>query len=168
MGSNSKYPTIAAVIVVAFILQIVLVMADHHESPGKAAVEFSKAYFKLNKAMEKRLCSDIAEDGESDVVDDYLGRVADQAKSEGFDVSWMKMALFHIETETRMMDDNVAEVRINCNRRRAANPVFALVAKIFSLGETYQVEETLTLVEENGLWKVCGEPFALIGGYDKS
>ena len=161
---GSKLPKIAAVIIVAFILQIVLVTADHHESPGKAAVDFSKAYFKLNKAMEKRLCSDITEDGESDVVDDYLYRVAAQAKSEGFDVSWMKMALLHIETETKMVDDKVAEVRINCNRRRAVNPVFALVAKIFSLGETYKVEETLTLVKEDDLWKVCGEPFELNGG----
>ena len=164
MGSNSKFPKIAAVIVAAFILQIILITADHHESPGKAAVEFSKAYFKLNKVMGERLCSDITEDGESDVVDDYLYRVADQAKSEGFNVSWMKMALLHIETETQMMDDNVAEVRINCNRRRVVNPVFALVAKIFCLGETYKVEETLTLVKEDDRWKVCGEPFALIGG----
>jgi hypothetical protein len=164
MGSNSKFLKIAAVIVAAFILQILLVTADHHESPAKAAVEFSKAYFKLNNAMEKRLCREITEDGESDVVDDYLDRVADQAKSEGFDASWMKMALLHIETETQMLDDNVAEVRINCNRRRAVNPVFAIVAKIFSLGETYKVEETLTLVQEDDLWKVCVEPFALIGG----
>ena len=164
MGANSKLPMIAAVIVVAFILQIVLVTADHHESPGKAAVAFSKAYFKLNKDMEKRLCRDITEDGESDVVNDYLYRVADQAKLEGFDVSWMKMALFHIETETQMVEENVAEVRINCHRRRAVNPVYALVAKIFSLGETHKVEETLTLVKEDELWKVCGEPFELIEG----
>ena len=164
MGSKSVFPKIAVVIFVAFILQIVLVTADHHESPGKAAVEFSKAYFKLNKEMGKLLCSDIAADGESEVVDDYLNRMADLAKSEGFDVSWMKMALLHIETETQMLEDNVAEVHLNCNRRRAVNPVFALVAKIFSLGETYKVEETLTLVKEDDLWKVCGEPFALIEG----
>ena len=163
MGGKSKFPTIAAVIVVAFILQIVLVLADHQESPGKAAVEFSKAYFKLNKAMEKRLCREITEEGESDVVSDYLNRVADQAKSEGYDASWMKMALSHVETETQMVDDNVAEVRINCTRRRAVNSVYALVAKLFSLGETHNVEETLTLVKEDGLWKVCGEPFGLFG-----
>ena len=164
MGSNSKLPIIAAVIVVAFILQIILIAADHHESPGKAAVAFSKAYFKLNKDMEKRLCRDITEDGESDVVNDYLYRVADQAKSEGFDFSWMKMALSHIETETQMVEENVAEVRINCHRRRAVNPVYALVANIFSLGETHEVEEILTLVKEDDLWKVCGEPFELIEG----
>jgi len=164
MGSNSKLPTIAAIIVVAFILQIVLVLSDHHESPGKAAVDFSKAYFKLNTTMEKRLCSELSEDGESEVVEDYLYRVADQARLDGFDTSWMKMVLFHIETETRMVDDNVAEVRISCSRRRAVNPVFAMVAKIFCLGETHNVEETLTLVKENDLWKVCGEPFSLIEG----
>jgi hypothetical protein len=166
MGSKSIFLKIAVVIVAAFILQIILITADHHgnESPGTVAVEFSKAYFKLNKGMGKLLCSDIAEDGESEVVDDYLNRVADQARSEGFDVSWMKMALLHIEAETQMLDDNVAEVRINCKRRRAVNPVFALVAKIFDLGETYKVEETLTLVKEDDLWKVCGEPFALIEG----
>ena len=164
MGKNSNIPKIAAVIIAAFILQVVLATADQHELPANAAVEFSKAYFKLSDGMEKRLCSEITEDGESDVVDDYLNRMADQARSEGFDPSWMKMALLHIETETQMLDDNVAEVRINCNRRRAVNPVFALVAKLFSLGETYQVEETLTLVKEDDLWKVCGEPFALIGG----
>jgi len=164
MGSKSIFPKIAVVIVAAFILQIVLITVDHHESPGQVAVEFSKAYFKLNKGMGKLLCSDIAKDGESEVVDDYLYRVADQARSEGFDVSWMKMALLHIETETQMLDDKVAEVRIICKRRRAVNPVYALVAKIFSLGETYKVEETLNLVKEDDRWKVCGEPFSLIEG----
>jgi hypothetical protein len=164
MVGNSKIPKIAAVIFVAFILQIVLIFADRHESPGKAAVDFSKAYFKLSTDMGEHLCSEITEDGESDVVDDYLARVADQARSMGFDVSWMKMALSHIETEIQMMEDNVAEVRISGTRRRAVNPVFALVAKIFSLGETHHVEETLTLVKENNRWKVCGEPFGLVGG----
>ena len=164
MGNNSNFPTIAAVVVVAIILQIVLVTLDHHESPGKAAVEFSKAYFKLNSGMEERLCRDITEDGDSEVVSDYLNRVADQAKSEGFDVSWMKMALSHIDTETQTVDENIAEVRITGSRRRAVNPVFALVAKLFSLGETHKFEETLTLVKEDEVWKVCGEPFELIDG----
>ncbi len=164
MRSDSKFLTITAVIIVALILQVLLISTGHHDSPGQAAVEFSKAYFMLNKAMEQRLCNEITENGGNGVVGDYLYRVADQAKSEGFDVSWMKMVLFNIKTETEMADENIAEVRINCNRRRAVNPLYALVAKIFCLGETYKVEETLTLVKENGLWKVCGEPFELIGG----
>ena len=164
MGRDNKYIPIAVVIIVAFILQVVLIAADHHESPGKAAVEFSKAYFKLNPAMEQRLCGEMTEDEQSDVVEDYLYRMADQAKAEGFDVSWMKMVLSHIETETQMVDENMAEVRITCSRRRAINPVFAMVAKIFCLGKTHEVEEILTLVKEDDRWKVCGEPFALFEG----
>ena len=164
MGRDNQYIPIAAVIIVAFILQVVLIAADHHESPGKAAVEFSKAYFKLNTAMEQRLCGEMTEDEQSDVVEDYLYRMADQAKAEGFDASWMKMVLSHIETETQMVDENMAEVRITCSRRRAINPVFALVAKLFCLGKTHEVEEILTLVKEDDRWKVCGEPFALFEG----
>ena len=164
MGGDSKFLTIATVIIVALILQVLLMTTGHQDTPGKAAVEFSKAYFKLSQGMEKRLCNEIAETDVSEAVSDYLARVADRARSEGFKVNWMKMALFNIKTETEMVDENIAEVRISCNRRRAVNPLYALVAKVFFLGEIHEVEETLTLVKENGLWKVCGEPFELIEG----
>jgi hypothetical protein len=162
MDRGSKFIIIASVVLAAFILQFVLIVSDHHESPGKAAVEFTKAYFKLKRSMNERLCSEITEEG--DVVEDYLNRVADEARADGFDASWMKMALSHIETETEMLDDNTAEVQITCTRRRSANPLYGIVAKIFFLGETHKVEETLTLVKEDDRWKVCGEPFALIEG----
>jgi hypothetical protein len=164
MDRNSKLIILASVVIVAFLLQIVLIISDHHESPGKAAVEFSKSYFKLSEAMTERLCNEITEDGESEVVNDYLNRVADEARANGFDFSWMKMSLSHIELETQMVDENTAEVQITCHRRRAANPLYGTVAKIFSLGETHKVEETLTLVKEDERWKVCGQPFALIEG----
>jgi hypothetical protein len=35
------------------------------------------------------------------------------------------------------------------------------VSRIFFLGETYHMEETLRLVKEDNRWKVCGEPLAL-------
>ena len=44
----------------------------------------------------------------------------------------------------------------------AINSVFALVAKIFRIGKTHQVDETLTAVKEDGRWKICGTPFALM------
>ena len=164
MGSDRKFLTITAVIIGALILQVLLILADHNDTPGLAAVEFSKAYFKLDPAMQEQFCSDIAENGGSNAVDDYLYRVAEQARSLGFDVDWMKMALSHIKVETEMVDENVAEVRIHCSRRRAVNPLYATVAKIFCLSETYKVDETLTLIKENGIWKVCGEPFQLFQG----
>ena len=150
------------VIIVAFILQIVLIGADRHETPGTVAVDFSKAYFNLDADMADLLCSEMTEDEDVDVVDDYLKRLAVEARAEGFDPSWKKMVLSHIELETEMVDENTVEVQITCERRRSINPVFGAVAKIFFLGDTYKVEETLTVVKEDDGWKVCGRPFSLI------
>jgi len=162
MGRGSKITVIASVIIVAVILQIVLFGIDWHDSPGTVAVDFSKAYFNLDADMADLLCSEMAADEDVDVVDDYLQRVAAEARAEGFDPSWKKMVLAHIELETQMVDENTAEIQITAERRRSINPVFATVAKIFRLGDTHKVEGNLTVVKEDGGWKVCGQPFSLI------
>jgi hypothetical protein len=164
MKSGNKFMALVSVVVVAFILQVILIIADHHDSPGKAAVEFSTAYFKLNPSMVDRLCSEITADEDINVVEDYIDRMADRARAEGFEPAWMKMALSHIELETEMLDKNTAEVHISCTRRRSPNPLFGIVAKIFFLGETHNMEETLTVVKEDDGWKVCGQPYSLLEG----
>jgi len=165
MDRGNKFIAFAAVIIVAFVLQVALVMIGQKETPAAAAVEFAKAYYKLDKSMADQLCRGIIEnDEEIDVVDDFLQRVAETARTNGFARSWMRSYLYHIETETRMADENTAEVRITGNRKRYINPVFALVAKLFFLGEVYTVDATLSLTKEDGSWKVCGEPFELIQG----
>jgi hypothetical protein len=164
MGSGSKIIILATVVIVAFVLQLALIGADRNETPGTVAVDFSKAYFSLDADMADQLCSEMAGDEDADVVDDYIQRVAAEARAEGFEPGWKKMALAHIELKTEMVDDNTAKVQITCERRRSMNPVFGTVAKIFCLGDTYHVEETLTLVKEEGGWKVCGQPFSLIEG----
>ena len=161
MGSGSKIGVIAAVIIVAFILQIGLIGVDRHTSPGTAAVDFSKDYYNLDADMADLLCTAILENEDADIVNDYLNRVADEARAEGFKPSWKKMALSHLELETRMVDDNTAEIHITGHRMRSPNPVFGTVSKIFCLGETYTVDETLTVVKESNGWKVCGQPFSL-------
>ena len=165
MDSGNKYIAFALVIIVAFILQVALVMIDQKETPAGAAIEFAKAYYKLDQSMADQLCRAIIEnDEEIDVVDDFLQRAEETARTNGFDRSWMRSYLYHIETETRMTNENTVEVRIAGNRKRYINPVFALVAKLFFLGEVYEVDATLSLTKEDDGWKICGEPFELIQG----
>ncbi|UCD78990.1 MAG: hypothetical protein JSW26_26905 [Desulfobacterales bacterium] len=164
MKSGNKLMALVSVVIVAFILQVVLIIADHRDSPGEAAVEFSRAYFKLKPSMADRLCSEITAEEDGSVVGDYLNRVADEARANGFEPGWMKMALSHIELKTEMIDENTAEVHISCTRRRSMNPLFGIVAKIFFLGETHKVDETLTVVKEDDGWKVCGQPYSLLEG----
>ncbi len=162
MGSGSKIVVIGAVVIVFFILQIALIGIDRNGSPGAVAIDFSKAYFYLDAGMADMLCSELTGDEDTNVVDDYIHRVAAEARAEGFDPSWKKMALAHIDLQTQMVDENTAQIQITGQRRRSINPVFAAVATIFRLGETYAVEETLTVVKEEDGWKVCGQPYALI------
>jgi hypothetical protein len=60
-----------------------------------------------------------------------------------------------------MADENSATVRITGERLRSINPVYAIVGRLFFLIESHEIDETLTLVKEEGRWKVCGKPFSL-------
>ncbi len=161
MDSGSKFLSITAVIVLAVMLQVFLIVTENKESPAKAAVDFAKAYYNRDTAISERLCQEILENEDADVVSGYVNQVADEAAALGFAPSWMKMSLGHIETETHMTGADTAEVRIQASMRRNINPLFAVVARIFFLGETYHLDETVNLVKEDGSWKVCGEPLAL-------
>jgi hypothetical protein len=151
-----------SVIVIAVVLQVILILVGKVDSPAEAAVDFTKAYFMLDGAsMSERLCAEIAEDKEADIVDEYLNRVADQARSMGFSQSYMRNQLSRVHTEIQMADEKSARVRITGKRLRSINPVFAIIGKLFSLIESHQVDVTLTLVKEDDQWKVCSKPLLL-------
>ena len=152
--------TLGSVIVIAFILQVILILVGRVESPAEAAVDFAKAYFMLDgPSMSEQLCAEILKDDEANLVGDYLNRVADQARSMGFSQNYMRNQLAHIQTDIQMEDENNARVRITGERLRSINPVFAVIGKLFFLIESHEVDVTLTLVKEDDKWKVCGKPF---------
>ena len=161
MDQGTKFLAFASVVIIALILQVALIIADNNESPAQTAICFTKAYFKLDKSMGQYLCNELVEDAEADVVDDYLHQVTEEAKAMGFKQNYMKTALVHVETQTEMQDENTAIVRIKAERRRYLNPIFGAIANIFFLTETYEVDKTYTVVNEDGQWKVCGTPFLL-------
>lgn len=161
MQQGSRFFTIIAVLVIGVMLQIVLVFADHSETPAKTAVAFSKAYFELDLAMVKYLCSAYTANEEGDVVGEYLNRVVDDAKVVGFDRNYMRSRLYSVHTQIISQSDTEAEVRILAERKRNINLIFTIVGRLFSIGETYPVDETLKLVKEDGRWKVCGKAFSL-------
>jgi hypothetical protein len=162
MDRGTKFLAFASVIIIAVILQVALIISDKHESPATAAVEFTEAYFKLDKGMAQHLCNELTQEAEENVVDGYLYQVAEEAKAMGYKQNYMKTALANVETQIEMEDENTAVVRIKGERRRYLNPIFGAIAKIFFITETYEVDETLTVVKEDGQWKVCGTPFLLV------
>ena len=161
MTQLSKSAGIVLVLVCGFILQVLLVFADTRDTPNKAVVEFSKAYFKLDKSMMERICEERLASDEMDVVDQYIYLAGQEAKERGFEINFMKNELYHIETEILSQNDADANVKITGKRRVAINPVYPVVAKVFDIGATYDVDETIHVIKEDGKWKVCGDLFSL-------
>ena len=68
----SKGAGIILVLVIGFFLQLVFSVADAVDSPSKAVVQFSKAYFNLDKSMAQRICKERLASEDIDVIDHYL------------------------------------------------------------------------------------------------
>ncbi|GAB6905761.1 hypothetical protein DESC_780081 [Desulfosarcina cetonica] len=161
MASRSNYSMWVLVVVLAVCLQVVFVFADCKQSATGTAIEFSKAYFRLDTDMEKYLCSELTANADESVAADYVQAMTTQARQRGFGSGMVKQIITHLETETLTQDDNAATIHLKGTSRTCIHPVFAYVAKLFHLGQTYSFEETLNLVKENGRWKVCGTPYGL-------
>jgi len=156
MSEKSGSTAWAMVFVIAMFLQVVFAFAGSAESPTKAAVEFSKAYYRLDPDMGDRICEDLLTADEADAVEQFIYAKTEEARQLGFDVSWMKQKLYHIETETLSFDNTTARIHLTGMVRKEINPVFTWVASIFHLGDTHHVDHEIDLINENGIWKVCG------------
>jgi len=163
MPSISKYGPLLVVICLGIIVQAVLIPLDFISKPHETAVAFTKAYLKLDSSMADYLCEDSRSVDEIDMVAQYIYDMTQEAKDRGFDKSYVKNQLYHVLTHTTYTSDSEATVSIHAKTRTSINPAFALVAKLFFIGETRPFNETLEVVKEDDQWKVCGSPLSLHG-----
>lgn len=157
----SRSVGIILVLIVGFLVQLLFSLVDLRDTPNKAVVEFSKAYFQLDQSMANRICKIQLVNDDIDIVDQYLYLAAKEANERGFDINFMKNKLYHIETETLSKNDTTAKIRITGKIRVAINHVYPIVAKLFNIGSTHEVDETFNVIKEDGQWKVCGNLYSL-------
>ena len=161
MDQFRRFVPIALSVFAALILQAIFVFTDSKDTPNRAVIEFSKAYFMLNPIMAERLCADRKMIGDIDTVNHYLYLVSQKARDRGFRLEFMKNRLYDIKTKTLRSDDTSAEVQLKGKKRFAMNPLYAIVAQIFGFSKSHEVDQTISLVKEDGSWKVCGGLFEL-------
>ncbi len=154
--NTNKSSALAVTLVLAVFMQVVFAFADAKDTPQKAAVEFSKAYFMVDPAMSRRVCDRLLNRDGINLVSHIIEQKAREAHEMGYSPDFMKCALFNIETEILNRDENSATVRLTAVRKRNLNPVFTFIGRLFNLGTTYPVDQVLELVKEKGRWKVCG------------
>jgi hypothetical protein len=153
------YAPLAVGLLIGIVLQLILIVGDARKTPNDAVISFSKAYFMQNPSMVDWLCEERKMFGDIDLVAYHLTTIAHEAKERGYSRDYMKNRLYHIRTTLLRQDDETAEVRITGRRRFAMNPLYDLIGQLFGFTEARSVEAVLTVVKEDGRWKVCGSPF---------
>jgi nucleotide-binding universal stress UspA family protein len=161
MTHDQKSTVFALALLLAMFLQVLFVFADQMDTPGRATVQFAKAYYSLDPSMRKLLCSEALENEEADILDEFLSKASEEATARGYDTAYLRSKLLHLETHTTYIDENTAAVRITGARKRLIHPVFTWVAQIFLLGETYPLDQTFQVVKEGGRWKICEKELPL-------
>ena len=161
MAQLSRSAGIILVLVLGFLVQLLFSFANSIDTPSKAVVQFSKAYFNLDKTMAKRICKERLASEDVDVIDQYIYLAAKEAQERGFGINFMKNKLYHIETETISKKENEAQIRITGKIRVSINPVYPIVAKLFNIGATHEVDEIINVIKEDNKWKVCDNLFSL-------
>lgn len=162
MEQDNKIRNLTMVILFGIFLQAIFMFEEVKETPNKTAVKFTKAYFTLDKSMSGYLCKNLAPSEDENIVEKYIQKVKNEATERGLSPDFMKSRLFNIETETISKSDKEITLKISADRIVAINPIYALVSKLFQLGKIHKVDDTITVIKEDGKWKVCGKPFSLI------
>jgi hypothetical protein len=161
MPDISKYVPLLVVICIGIVVQVVLIPLDCINKPYKTAVAFTEAYLRIDPSMTKYLCEDTKTVDDIDMVAQYIYDTTKQAQDRGFDKIYLRSKLYNIETHTMYLGDSEATVSISAKKRTAINPIFAMVTKLFCIGETHPFKATIEIIKEDGTWKVCGSPLSL-------
>ncbi len=66
-----------------------------------------------------------------------------------------------MKTKVLTMDDSSAQIQIDTINIRSINPLFRIVGYIFCLLEEHEVQDTISLVKEEGIWKIGPGAFDL-------
>lgn len=157
----NKFMPFLRILALALVLQVGFIAMDCNNAPYRAAIDFSRAYFILDPNMADHLCKGDMPTQHAAMISNFIDQLKTDMAKCGFDLSMAKSALYHVKTKTVQMNDTEAKVYLTAYRRTAINPVFLFTAKLFDLGKTYHVKETLKMMKEDGRWKVCSPVFDL-------
>ncbi len=158
--ANKVIPFI--IVLILFVgFQGLFVLADQCKSAEETAVAFSKAYYGLDKNLNKLVCeSSQMDENDAGAVDGFFNAVNTEAESMGHNFNYMRSQLMKYHVTAHEVSPTEVDVHIEGTRKRCIHPLFTFVGKLFSLGDKYEFEQSLKVVKEEKGWKVCGDLFS--------
>ncbi len=155
MKQNEKFVPMMLTLIVGVVLQVLFIIPDTKDTPGRAVIEFARAYFQIDGvAMKGRFCDGDKSMADSDAVGRYVYQKTIEARERGLGLFYLKDKLYEIRTHRISGDEKNAEIRLTAEVKPPL--------KSFFTKEGYRpLDEIVTVVNDNGRWKVCGHPFSM-------
>jgi len=154
MARRNGFLPLAIPIIIGVVLQILLLFPDMRDTPTKAVTEFTKAYFNTDRSMADRLCDQIKTVDDVNVIDRYIETKSKEASDRGLGMFYLRNKVYDLRTRIISRDD----LSVTMHLTGKVKPPL----KAFFTGEGYQsIDEIVTVVNEYGKWKVCGNIFSI-------
>jgi len=152
---NTKYLGLLVVILIGLGTTALLYAADSKDSPRKAVLEFTKAYFSFNACMADRVCDESLVVDDVDVVKEYIERARENAQESGFSLFYQSNKLYNVEIHEDINTKNgKGTVSMEFERK-------APLRSFFSDESLIEEKAEFEVIQVDGKWKVCGDLFDL-------
>lgn len=131
-------------------------------APAQVVKDFTKAYYMLDPSMADFLSEDaLINKNDVDMVDLYLRLQDRDAYNRGYQTSYLQMKTILMKTTVLSMDDSTAQIQIKATTIRSINPLYRIVGYVFCILEEHEVQDTISLIKEDGAWKIGPGAFDL-------
>ncbi len=131
-------------------------------TPAQVVKNFTKAYYMLEPSMADFLSEDaLINENDVDMVELYLRLQDRDAYNRGYQTSYLQMKPILMKTTVLSMDDTSAQIQINATTIRSINPLYRIVGYVFCILEEHETQDTISLIKEDGAWKIGPGAFDL-------
>jgi hypothetical protein len=155
MKNRSRMISLLTALFIGLCIHVPSALAEEKNTPESAVKAFAGAYFMLDEKMSDHLSQDaLVNEHGVNMVELYFRVKKQEAASRGYELDYLKMKPILMKTRVMSEDDSAATIALTAVLIRSINPLYRMVGYVFGLLEEHEVQTTVTVVKENGIWKV--------------
>jgi hypothetical protein len=161
MNIRSRLISFLIVLFLGLCVSAPAALAKDDGTPEGVVKAFAHQYFMLDEKMAGHMSRE-ALYTEHDVNRvDLLFRVKEQeAFKRGLELNYLRMRPILMKTQVVSEDDDSAVIEFSAVMVRNINPIYRMVGYVFGMMKEHDFETTVTVIKEDGIWKVGPGGFA--------
>jgi hypothetical protein len=154
MKQNSRLFFMFAILFMGLCFHVSFAQAGAN-TPESVVKNFANAYLMLDASMADYMSEDaLVNEDDFNMVELFLLSKSEDARNTGYSLDFYKMKPLLMKTQVLAKDESSATVSLQAEIIRSINPLYRIVGYLFCLLDTQEVQYEISLVNEDGLWKV--------------